>query len=131
MLVIEVDFSQTLPVYRQIADQLRGLIARGDLRDGEELPSVRQLAGDVGVNLNTVAKAYRILADEALVDLRHGSRARVRLGAVAEAPEVDALERELDGVVSRLVLRGADRERVRRFFENALDRFFERPERVT
>lgn len=85
MLTIEVDFGSARPVYRQIAEQVRGLIARGDLSDGAELPSVRQLAANVGVNLNTVAKAYRILADEGLVDLRHGSRARV-VGARARVP---------------------------------------------
>lgn len=126
MLTIEVDFGSARPVYRQIAEQVRALIARGDLSDGAELPSVRQLAANVGVNLNTVAKAYRILADEGLVDLRHGSRARVFGGARARAPEVEGLERELGDVISRLVLQGRGREEVSAFFETALERFFER-----
>ncbi|MCC6668526.1 MAG: GntR family transcriptional regulator [Polyangiaceae bacterium] len=126
MLTIEVDFGSARPVYRQIAEQVRGLIARGDLSDGAELPSVRQLAANVGVNLNTVAKAYRILADEGLVDLRHGSRARVVGGARARAPEVEGPERELGDVISRLVLQGRGREEVSAFFETALERFFER-----
>src|SRR5512135_272503 len=118
MILIEVDLQARQPVYRQIADELRSLIARGKLAEADELPSVRQLASDVGVNLNTVAKAYRILADEGLLELRHGSRVRVRRGATERAPEVDALERQLGDVVSRLVLQGADRDRVRRFFDD-------------
>lgn len=112
-------------MYRQIAEQLRGLAAKGELSEGQELPSVRQLAGSIGVNLNTVAKAYRILADEGLVDLRHGSRARVRAGASSHAPEIDELERQIHDVVSRLVLHGRRREEVQAFFDNALERFFE------
>ena len=129
MLTIEVDFGSHRPVYRQIAEQLRGLIAKGEVADGQELPGVRQLAASIGINLNTVAKAYRILADEGLLDLRHGSRARVLGGASAVAPEVDELERQLADVVSRLVLHGRGREEVQAFFDNAIERFFERSDR--
>lgn len=126
MVTIEVDFGSDRPVYRQIAEQLRGLVARGEVAEGAELPSVRQLAASVGVNLNTVAKAYRILADEGLVDLRHGSRARVRGGASTEAPEIGELVRQLHDVISRLVLHGRSRAEVTAFFDSALESFFER-----
>lgn len=129
MLTIEVDFGSDRPVYRQIAEQLRGLLARGALVEAEELPSVRQLAASAGINLNTVAKAYRILADEGLIDLRHGSRARVRVGAPTRAPQVDELERRLHDVVSRLLLDGRTRHEVKAFFDDALERFFEQTDR--
>jgi len=124
MLTIELDWSSPQPVYRQISDQLRGLIARGELREGAELPSVRQLSAAMDVNLNTVAKAYRALAEEGLVDLRHGSRARVQRAPEPSEPDLESLDKQLDAVVSRLVLRGADRDEVRTFLERALDRFF-------
>ena len=124
MLTIELDWSSPQPVYRQISDQLRGLIARGELREGAELPSVRQLSAAMDVNLNTVAKAYRALAEEGLVDLRHGSRARVQRAPDASEPDLEALDKQLDAVVSRLVLRGADRDEVQAFLQRALERFF-------
>ncbi len=125
MLAIQVDFSSSVPVYRQIADELRALIAQGQLRDGDELPSVRDLSGRVGVNLNTVAKAYRILSEEGVVDMRHGSRAKVNVpSAPYRQSETDDIARRLDDVVSRLVLAGADRKQVERLFKKAIARFF-------
>jgi DNA-binding transcriptional regulator YhcF (GntR family) len=55
------------PLYQQITDGIKSLIAGGELREGASLPSVRQVAGDLGVNLNPVAVAYRQLQDEGFV----------------------------------------------------------------
>jgi GntR family transcriptional regulator len=63
------------PVYQQIVDGVKALIARNGLREGMTLPSVRQVAGDLGINLNTVAVAYRQLQDEGFVTVRHGAGA--------------------------------------------------------
>src|ERR1035437_324234 len=63
------------PIYQQITDGIKSLIAGGNLREGMTLPSVRQVAGDLGVNLNTVAVAYRQLQDEGFVTVRHGAGA--------------------------------------------------------
>ncbi len=127
MRTLHVDFESEIPVYRQIADEIRGLVARGELADGSELPSVRQLASRVGVNLNTIAKAYRLLADEGLVELRHGSGARVRIGADPYREPADDIERRLHDVLSRLVLTGSSRRQVERLLERAVDRFFSGP----
>ena len=126
MRAISVDLGSEVPVYRQIADEIRGLVARGLIAAGEELPSVRQLGAMLGVNLNTVAKAYRLLADEGLVDLKQGASARVtdveRPQAVLRLdPEV---ERELSHVFSRWVLAGAEREQIEGLLGEALDSFF-------
>ena len=127
MLAIAVDLSGAVPVYRQIANELRSLIARGRLAPGEELPSMRRLGGRIGVNLNTVARAYRLLADEGLVELRHGSGARVLgPGGFRDAALPDAESgRRLDSLLSRWVLAGASRAEISRMLEGALDRYFE------
>src|SRR5262245_31651242 len=109
---IAIDLESSVPVYRQIAQEVRGLVARGELAGGDELPSVRVLAARVGVNLNTVAKAYRILADEGLVDLRHGAGARVKPAApqrtaASPGPAIDdESRRRLRDILSRWVLGG-------------------------
>lgn len=61
----------------QIRDQIRGLIASGQLAADERLPSVRQLAKDLGVAVGTVAKAYRALENEGLLKARTGGGTRV------------------------------------------------------
>ena len=127
-LSIEVDLEGTIPLYQQIADGIRALIARGALAGGAELPSVRQLGTQVGVNLNTVARAYRILAEEGLIDLKQGAAARV----VAVAPKGqhgepildDDARRNLFDVFSRWVLKGASRREIERALKSATAEFF-------
>lgn len=65
------------PPTEQIRDQVRGLIASGQLASGERLPSVRQLAHDLGVAAGTVAKAYRALEVEGILVTRTGAGTRV------------------------------------------------------
>ena len=94
MLTLTIDRSLLVPVYEQVADQLRRLVASGALRPGTALPSVRQLAGDLGVNLNTIARAYRLLEGEGFLVIR--DRAGVAVAAPAQEIEHSARARLLD-----------------------------------
>jgi GntR family transcriptional regulator len=76
-LTLRIDRDSSLPAYRQIVDGLRILLVSGKLAPGSELPSVRRMARDLGVHFNTVAEAYRTLAEEGWLRLRHGRAARV------------------------------------------------------
>ena len=69
-LLITVDVSAPEPPYEQVRAQLAGLIGRGDLAEGDRLPTVRALAGDLGLAVNTVARAYKELEAEGLVSTR-------------------------------------------------------------
>jgi GntR family transcriptional regulator len=71
MLTIKTDDPR--PIYQQVADGIKGLIAHGDLAEGTALPPVRQMAADLGVNLNTIATAYRELQKDGLIVVKHGS----------------------------------------------------------
>jgi GntR family transcriptional regulator len=77
MLTITIDRDLETPVYSQVAHQVRQLIAAGALTPGSTLPSVRRLASDLGVNLNTVARAYRLLEDEGFLEIRGRSGVKV------------------------------------------------------
>lgn len=72
---IRIDLASSTPAYRQIASALRALLVSGTFPVGQPLPTVRQLAVDLGVHHNTVAEAYRILANEGWLALRrhHGA----------------------------------------------------------
>ena len=61
MIKFLLDYSSGMPIYRQIIDQIRFGIASGQLKLGEQLPTVRALAVELKVNLNTVSKAYKEL----------------------------------------------------------------------
>ena len=67
---ITIDLNTPIPVYRQIVDAMRHLLVNGALQPGDQVPTVRQLAIDLGVHFNTVAQAYRLLADEGWLDLK-------------------------------------------------------------
>lgn len=69
-LLIELHADSPAPAYRQIADAIRRHLVDGRLKPGDLLPPVRQLAMDLGVHFNTVAHAYRDLADEGWLDLK-------------------------------------------------------------
>mgnify|MGYP004529220577 FL=1 len=69
-MIIRIDQSDEVPIYLQIRNQIIEGIARGELSPGDGLPSVRQLAADLGINLHTVNKAYAVLRDEGYVAMR-------------------------------------------------------------
>jgi GntR family transcriptional regulator len=76
-MILLVDREGTEPVYGQIARQIREQIAAGQLAPGTQLPAVRSIASDLGVNLNTVARAYRQLEAEGFVRIQQRSGAQV------------------------------------------------------
>ncbi|KAB8291503.1 GntR family transcriptional regulator [Bifidobacterium avesanii] len=78
------------PVYEQIRSQIEAAIRGGALEDGDKLPSVRQLAGDLRIAPGTVAKAYGELAEQGLIDTGLGRTARVRKVAALPEPLLDA-----------------------------------------
>lgn len=71
-MFVRVERDSSVPVSRQIADQIRAQCLSGSLPPGARLPSVRQLARDLAVNQNTVLRVYERLVAENLIDLRHG-----------------------------------------------------------
>lgn len=74
---IVLDPASETPAWRQIVRQLRTLVIEGVLQPGDALPAVRRLAIDLGIHFNTVAEAYRALAQEGLLEIVHGHGARV------------------------------------------------------
>jgi GntR family transcriptional regulator len=74
---IKIDIASPTSVYRQIADQIRELLVAGEFQPGERLPTVRQLALDLGINHNTIAEAYRTLANEGWLRLERARGAVV------------------------------------------------------
>ena len=102
MLTLTIDRGLDDPVYEQVAGQIRQLVSCGALGPGTALPSVRQLARDLGVNLNTIARAYRLLEAEGFLVIR--DRAGVTVAAPAERID-DSARTELLGQLRAILAR--------------------------
>ena len=104
-----------VPAYRQIVDALRVLLVDGTLPPGSGLLSVRRLAMELGVHFNTVGEAYRTLAEEGWLDLRHGRGAQViaRGAQTAASPEqVQEFRTQLRNLVAQMRAAGVPRSRI-------------------
>jgi DNA-binding transcriptional regulator YhcF (GntR family) len=69
---IKIDFQSGIPLYEQIAHRILGLLERGELKAKDQLPPIRELANELGVNFNTVARAYRMLDQGEVISTQHG-----------------------------------------------------------
>ena len=111
---LKIDASSPAPLVRQIVDQLRVLLVDGSLKPGTALPPVRRLATDLAVHFNTVAEAYRQLASEGWLDLRHGRGAVVveREAPAASRREISGYRQRLRELVSEMRSRGVPASRI-------------------
>ena len=103
---LQLDFRSGVPIYIQIIDQIRELVARGDLKRGDQLPTVRQMATDLRVNFNTVARAYRLLDEAGLISTQQG-----RGTYIWEQPSPEIIQhlrkKGLDGLTQRYLAQAA------------------------
>lgn len=108
-MIIELDMNSSTPIYVQLRNQIVMGIGRGELKLGESLPTVRQLAQDIGVNTMTVNNAYQILKTEGYIkiDRRHGA-------IVSDNIDMDIvfrekLENELELLLAEAAINGMDK----------------------
>lgn len=69
---INLDFRSSEPIYLQIAQQIQQLVMKGDLKLGDQLPTVREMATELRINFNTVSRAYRLLDETRLISTQRG-----------------------------------------------------------
>jgi GntR family transcriptional regulator len=114
--------SSGVPIYLQLMEQVKHGIETGALRPGDQLPGIRPLAEELVINPNTVAKAYRELEHEGVIELRHGAGAFVARQAAAKkvTEKVRAGQAIVAAAVDRLRARGVTDDEIRRLFEAEL-----------
>jgi len=114
MTSITLDPDSPVPAVRQVADALRVELVEGRLKPGDSLPSVRRAAIDLGLHFNTVAEAYRLLAEEGWLELRHGRSARVanRQQPRATRQTVQSYRQRLRELVSQMRAAGVPEDSI-------------------
>jgi GntR family transcriptional regulator len=82
-MFFQIEFSDTLPIYDQVVRQIKFAVAGGVLKEGELIPSVRELARELTINPNTVARAYHRLQDDGVLTSVRGTGLAVARGAAS------------------------------------------------
>jgi GntR family transcriptional regulator len=109
-----------VPLYLQLMHQVKHAIETGAIRAGEQLPSVRQMAEDLVINPNTVARAYRELEHEGVIELKHGSGAFIRELIVPRERLMHKAHTVIKAALDQLESFDLTEDEMRRLFENEL-----------
>ncbi|WP_343766919.1 GntR family transcriptional regulator [Clostridium malenominatum] len=119
--MIKILFDSEIPIYLQLKNEIIKAIARGELEQGETLPSIRDLSVDIGVNLHTINKAYNLLKDEGylVIDRRKGAMVSVTTDKKEEF--IDSMEEELEVFLCRCICKGLTKEEVVKLINNKYD----------
>ena len=120
--IIAVDMASPVPVYEQIVQQIQQGVTGGRLAPGAPLPTVRQLATDLVLNRNTVARAYKLLEDQGVIQTAGRKGTFIRTGAVDEVSRLKQgqAERAIRETIQSLVRNGLSYDEISRLFTSAL-----------
>ena len=117
--MIHLDYRDSRPIYEQVQDGLRKLMVSGVLQEGEKLPSVRALAGQLAINPNTIQRAYEALEREGYVYSVGGKGSFVAPRKEVDTARQEELLNKLDACVRELLFLGVSREELLRRIEAA------------
>lgn len=104
----------------QLIEQVKHAVETGALRAGDRLPTIRKVAEDLVMNPNTVARAYRELEHDGVLELKHGSGAFIKDSAGSRARLIRRAQGVVQPTIERLLSMGLTDEEIRRVFENEL-----------
>ncbi|MBE1444178.1 GntR family transcriptional regulator [Paenibacillus sp. OAS669] len=129
-MLISLQLDSETPLYEQLRNQIVIGIATGELAAQEKLPTVRQLADDLGINTMTVNKAYSILKQEGyiVIDRRHGAKVSPRMPEDAE-PSAQ-LEAQLQLIIAQATIQGMDQSRFQTLCSQIFSKMTYRPSNV-
>ena len=117
--MLHLDYRDSRPIYEQVQDGLRKLMVAGVLQEGEKLPSVRALAGQLAINPNTIQRAYEALEREGYVYSIGGKGSFVAPRREVDNGRKDELFKQLDAAVKELLFLGVSKEELLRHLETA------------
>ena len=121
-MIVEIDFNSEEALYIQLINQIIIGIATDQIREGDTLPSVRQLADNIGINMHTVNKAYSVLKQEGFlrVDRRRGAVIALDTDKMRTISE---MRRDLSVILARGVCKNGSREEVHNLVDSIYDAF--------
>ncbi len=121
-MLVEIDFESTQALYMQLHDQIIIQIAEAILNEGDQLPSVRSMAEEIGINMHTVNKAYALLRDEGFLHLDQRRGAVISIDEKKSSDPED-VRQDLRFIAAQAVLRGMKREEMHELIDRIYDDF--------
>ncbi len=121
-MIIKIDFNSSEAIYMQLRNQIVVAIASDKLKEGQSLPSVRQMAEILGVNMHTVNKAYAILREEGYLHLDRRRGAVVSVVSDKDS-EMEALYQDMKMLVARGICKGISKEEMTWLVHNMYGQF--------
>lgn len=122
-MLIEIDFNSPEAIYIQLRNQIVMEIAQDRLRDGDSLPSVRNLAKDLGVNMHTVNKAYAILREEGYLKLDRRRGAIVSVEKNRKKDELEKINNYMQMIVAQAICKEITKEEMKQIVGEMYDTF--------
>lgn len=123
-MLLKIDFESDIPIYVQLKRQIIQGIARGELQEGDSLPSVRQMAEDIGINMHTVNKAYNLLKGDGFVTIDRRKGAIInKIPAPLTEELKDDLREEIDSIIGEFYCRGVQEEEFLNMCKNIYEKY--------
>lgn len=121
-MVIEIDFNSEEALYLQLRNQIILGIATAKFQEGDALPSVRQLADDIGINMHTVNKAYTVLKQEGFVKVDRRKGAVIALD-IDKLRALEEMDEDLRVILAKGICKGVSREEAHRMIDEIYEEF--------
>lgn len=126
-MILKIDFNSDEAIYIQLRNQIILGIATDSIREGDSLPSIRQLADDIGINMHTVNKAYAILREEGFLKLDRRKGAVICM-EIDKLQALDEMRQNLAVVLASGICKGINRGEIHRLVDDICDIYMSREE---
>ncbi|WP_339262290.1 GntR family transcriptional regulator [Lysinibacillus sp. FSL K6-3209] len=123
MLPIQIDTNSPLLLYMQVGNQLIEQIAKGHIQDNDMLPSIRNMAQDIGINIHTVSKSYRELEKKAIIKMENRLKATViaRSNRRLDETQLHHLELSIKNMIMEAYVMGYSKKQIKQYITKVLD----------
>lgn len=123
MLPIQIDTNSPLLLYKQVGNQLIEQIAKGHIQDDEMLPSIRNMAQDIGINIHTVSKSYRELEKKGIIKMENRLKATViaRSNRRLDETQLHHLELSIKNMIMEAYVMGYSKKQIKQYITKVLD----------
>lgn len=117
---VKIDSKSNIPFYQQLTQHLLLEIARGNLQNGDPLPSIRDLAAETNLNLHTVHKSYKELQKKGIIDIKPNSRAIVKKSAKAKLVDLQQISIKVEQIVCEAYVLGISEHQLQQMLHGNL-----------